>query len=432
MMQKRTTPRVPMIVGFSAVLLLIGGLGFWSASTEIAGAVVTSGAIEVESESQIVQHPDGGVVDQILVRNGDAVNAGEMLIRLDGTFLRSELAVIEGQLAELFARAGRLRAERDGNDEVKYASLPELYTQNAEGIEEQIAGQIALFNAKRISLAREKDQLNQQKKQIRRQIEGLNAQLEASRRQLELFQSELTDVETLYSRGLVQVTRLLQLQRAEAELQGSIGGFVSQIAEAEMRIAEIELQVLRLDDNRREEAIEQLRDIAFRQSELQERSASLIEQLGRLDILAPVSGTVFESQVFAEKSVVQAAAPVLYIVPKDQPLRVAARIDPVDVDQIFAGQQVALVFSAFSRRTTPEGTGVVQFVSADATTDPNTGMTYYEAIVSIDDATQTALEGLELLPGMPVEAFIKTDERTPLSYLVQPLSIYFARAFREE
>lgn len=431
-MQKRTTPRVPMIVGFSAVLLLIGGLGFWSASTEIAGAVVTSGAIEVESESQIVQHPDGGVVDQILVRNGDAVNAGEMLIRLDGTFLRSELAVIEGQLAELFARAGRLRAERDGNDEVKYASLPELYTQNAEGIEEQIAGQIALFNAKRISLAREKDQLNQQKKQIRRQIEGLNAQLEASRRQLELFQSELTDVETLYSRGLVQVTRLLQLQRAEAELQGSIGGFVSQIAEAEMRIAEIELQVLRLDDNRREEAIEQLRDIAFRQSELQERSASLIEQLGRLDILAPVSGTVFESQVFAEKSVVQAAAPVLYIVPKDQPLRVAARIDPVDVDQIFAGQQVALVFSAFSRRTTPEGTGVVQFVSADATTDPNTGMTYYEAIVSIDDATQTALEGLELLPGMPVEAFIKTDERTPLSYLVQPLSIYFARAFREE
>ena len=432
MTDKSANARLPMLVGFSAVLLLVGGLGFWAASTEIAGAVVTSGAIEVESESQVVQHPDGGVVDQILVRNGDTVDAGDVLIRLDGTFLRSELAVIEGQQAEFFARAARLQAERDGADKVQYDAFPEFYTQNTRVIEEQIAGQISLFDAKRVSLAREKDQLTQQQKQIRRQIEGLNAQLEASRRQLDLFQRELTDVETLFSRGLVQVTRLLELQRAEAELLGSIGGFVSQVAEAETRIAEIELQVLRLEDNRREEAIEQLRDIAFQERELLERSASLVERLGRLDVVAPVSGTVFDSQVFAERSVVQAAEPVLYIVPNDQPLRVAARVDPIDVDQIYAGQEVALVFSAFNRRTTPEGVGAVQFVSADAAVEPNTGITYYEAIVTIDDATKTALEGLDLLPGMPVEAFIKTDDRTPLSYLVQPLSTYFARAFREE
>lgn len=432
MTDHRATPRIPMLVGYSAAVLLIGGFGFWAVSTEIAGAVVTSGAIEVESERQVVQHPDGGVVDEIRVRDGDSVAAGEVLIRLDGTFLRSELAVIEGQLAEFFARSARLRAERDDAEAVTVDAYPQLVTQSNKVIEEQLAGQIALFEARRVSLARENDQLIQQQRQIQRQIEGLTAQLDASRRQLDLFQSELRDVESLYERGLVQVTRLLQLQRAEAELQGSIGGFVSQIAQAETRISEIELQVLRLQDNRRETAIEELRDLAFNERELLERSASLLERLGRLDILAPVGGTVFDSQVFAERSVVEAAAPVLYIVPKDQPLRVAARVDPIDVDQVFAGQEVALVFSAFNRRTTPEGTGVIQYVSADASADPTTGLTYYEAIVAIDDSTQSALEGLELVPGMPVEAYIKTDARTPLTYLVQPLSVYFARAFREE
>lgn len=432
MTSRQSSLRLPIILGYTSAFLLVGGLGFWAVGTEIAGAVVTSGAIEVENERQVVQHPDGGVVEKVLARDGDAVEAGDVLIRLDGTFLRSELVVIEGQLAELFTRSARLRAERDGADEVTHEAFPKLQTQSVKVIEEQMAGQIALFEARRVSLAREKEQLTQQQQQIQRQIEGLDAQLEASRRQLELFQSELSDVEALFEKGLVQATRLLQLQRAEAELQGSIGGIVSRVAEAKTRIAEIELQVLRLEDNRREEAIEELRDLALQERELIERGASLVERLGRLDVLAPVSGAVFDSQVVAERSVVRAAEPVLYIVPSDQPLRVAARVDPIDVDQVYAGQNVTLVFSAFNRRTTPEGSGVVRFVSADATTDPNTGLTYYEAIVTIDDSTRTALAGLQLLPGMPVEAYIKTDDRTPLSYLVQPLTVYLARAFREE
>ncbi|MEM6563107.1 MAG: HlyD family type I secretion periplasmic adaptor subunit [Pseudomonadota bacterium] len=432
MTEKRPTPRLPLYVGYTAAILLVGGIGFWSVSTEIAGAVVTSGAIEVESESQVVQHPDGGVIDKILVRNGDTVTAGDMLVRLDGTFLRSELAVIEGQLAEIFARSVRLRAERDELSDVESPEYPDLFLLQDTVIDEQLEGQIALFEARKTSIKREDEQLTKQQGQIQQQIEGLNAQLASVERQLALFQDELEDVETLYSRGLIQASRLLELQRAEAEREGQIGGFISRIAEAETRISEIELQSLRLADERREEAIEQLRDLAVNQRELLERRGSLVEQLGRLDIVAPVSGVVFGSQVFAEKSVLQPAAPVLYIVPSDQPLRVVARVEPIDVDQIYAGQEVALVFSAFNRRTTPEGVGTVRFVSADATIDQNTGMPFYEAIVTISDGTKDALSGLELVPGMPVEAFIKTDDRTPLTYLVQPLSVYFARAFREE
>lgn len=432
MRQIRSTPRFPIIVGYSAAVLLICGIGYWSVSTEITGAVVTSGAIEIESESQVVQHPDGGVVDEILVRNGDTVSTGDVLVRLDSTFLRSELAVIEDQLAEIFARSVRLLAERDGSAELGIAEDPKIYSLPPGVVDEQLDGQSALFEARLVSLNREKEQLNKQQGQIKQQIEGLTAQLNSARRQQDLFKQEISDVQSLFSRGLVQAARLLDLQRAEAEREGQIGGYLAQIAEAETRISEIELQTLRILDARREEAIAQLRDLAFNEREFLERRASLLEQLGRLDIVAPVSGVVFGSQVFAEKSVLEPAAPVLFIVPSDQPLHVAARIDPIDVDQIYTGQEVSLVFSAFNRRTTPQGLGNVRFVSADASVDQYTGLTFYEAVVTIDDATKEALSGLELVPGMPVEAYIKTDERTPLSYLIQPVSVYFSRAFREE
>jgi len=432
MKQKATIPFRPLLIGYVAAFLLVGVVGYWSFKTEIAGAVVTSGSIKVESQSQVVQHPEGGVVLEILARDGDAVSKGDVLVRLDGTFLRSELALIEGQLAEIFARKARFRAERDDRAEMQRIEFTDLKFLPKEVIEQQFEGQAALFEARYVSQMREEEQLNKQQWQLRKQIEGIAAQIVAVQRQLDLFVDELANVESLFSHRLIQATRLLSLQRAKAELEGQLGGYKAQIAAAEARISEIKIKALRLTDIRREKAIAQLRDLAAKELELMERRATLQEQLGRLDIVASVSGVVFGSRVFAEKSVLKAAAPVLYIVPSDQPLHVVARIDPVDVDQIYASQEVALVFSAFNRRTTPEGRGNVKFVSADATVDKNSGKTFYEATVTIDESTKAALAGLELVPGMPVETFIKTDKRTPLSYLVQPLSVYFARAFREE
>lgn len=432
MSQKTSKPLLPVLIGYTAAILLIGGVGYWAVKTEIAGAVVTSGSIKVESQSQVVQHPEGGVVREILARDGDVVSAGDVLVRLDGTFLQSELALIEGQLAEIFARTTRFRAERDNRTEMASGVPPILTSLSETVIKNQLAGQANLFEARFVSLKREEEQLNKQQWQFRKQIEGLTAQVTAVQRQLELFADELANVESLFSQRLVQVTRLLALQRAQAELQGQLGGYKAQIAATQAKISETEIQTLRLTDSRREQAITQLRDLAVKELELMERRAALKEQLGRLDIVASAGGVIFGSRVFAEKSVLKPADPVLYIVPNDQPLHVAARIDPVDVDQVYATQEVALVFSAFNRRTTPEGRGNVKYVSADATVDKNTGMTFYEAIVTIDETTKDALSGLDLVPGMPVETFIKTDKRTPLSYLVQPLSVYFSRALREE
>jgi len=429
---KTWSARFPLVVGFAAVLLLLGGFGAWSVGVQIAGAIVAPGTVQVESERQVVQHPDGGVVGEILARDGDAVEAGDVLIRLDGTFLRSELAVVERQIAEIFARRVRLDAERDGADTLDFGRLPEFSLIAPDVLEEQIEGQRSLFEARRTSLGQERKQLAEQQQQIRRQIEGTEAQLSALERQLALIERELGDVQTLFDQGLVQIQRLLELQREEARLHGEIGRLISSIAEAETRITELEIQSLRLVDGRREEAITRLRDLQYSEIELEERRISLMERQARLDVRAPVSGLVFGSRVFAVQSVVQAAEPMLYIVPGDQPLHVSARIEPRDIEQVYAGQDVTLMFTTFNQRTMPEVSGIVQRVSADAEADETTGQTFYEAILIPDEASLTAMPSVTLLPGMPVEAFLKTDDRTPLSYLTQPLAVYFNRAFREE
>lgn len=424
--------KLPMTVGYASIAMLVGGIGYWSVETNIAGAVVASGVIEVENETQVVQHPDGGVVSAIKARNGDIVEAGDTLIELDGTFLRSELFVIEAQLMESYAREARLKAERDQESNLEFSDVPELASVAAAAREEQLNGQTFLFEARLSSHTREKAQIAEQQRQIDQQIDGLQAQLNGFQKQLDLVRSELSDVQSLFDRGLVQIGRVLELQRAEAEHLGDVGRLTASVAEARTRISSLEIETLRLEDARREEAIEQLRDLSVSSNELRERRTVLLEQLGRLQVVAPVSGTVFNSQVAAERSVVRPAEPVLFLVPADQPLRVAARIDPVDVDQIYFGQNVTMVFSSFNRRTTPEANGAIEIVGADVLTDERTGIPYYEASISIDQASLDDLGDLALLPGMPVETFIKTDDRTPLSYLVQPLTVYFSRALREE
>ncbi|MFY0692614.1 MAG: HlyD family type I secretion periplasmic adaptor subunit [Paracoccaceae bacterium] len=432
MSERKWSARIPLTIGFAAVLLLLGGLGAWSVGTQIAGAVVARGVVEVESKRQVIQHPDGGVVGEILARDGDAVQAGDVLVRLDGTFLLSELAIVERQLTEISARRARLVAEQEEKDELDFKALPQLTQISAEEVREKIEGQKKLFLARRESLAKELDQIAEQQKQIERQIDGTEGQLTSLKRQLDLIDKELTDVESLFEKGLVQAGRLLELQREEARLQGEIARLVSSIAEARTRISALEIQGLNLTNRRREEAITRLRDIQYSEIELLERQVSLTERLSRLDVRAPLSGIVFGSQIFAIQSVVQAAEPMMYLVPGDQPLQVSARIEPTDVDQVFPGQDVTLSFTTFNSRIVPAVPGKVLRISADAETDEATGLTFYEAILMPDQAELNAMSEVSLLPGMPVEAFLKTEDRTPLSYLVQPLVVYLKRAFREE
>jgi HlyD family secretion protein len=433
--QQTTRPvwriRVPAMVGFAALAILLGGLGVWAVKTRLAGAIVSSGVIEVQSNRQVVQHPDGGVVGEIFVRNGDVVTSGDLLLRLDDTFLSSEQTIVVSQLFELLARRARLEAERDGTTS-ENLSIRLLEVQQEDDIDpDLIAGQQRLFDARLESMAKQTQQLSEQRAQTESEIDGTKAQLVSLRRQVELIQDELDDQQSLLSRGLTQASRVLSLQREEASLSGEIGSLEASVARLKGQIAATEIQILELTATRREEAITTLRDVQTQVAELSERRLSLAERLSRLDIRAPVSGTVYDSQVFALQSVIQPAEPMMYVVPQDTPLLVAARVDAIHVDQLHVGQSVALRFPAFNQRETPEIDGQVLNVSADTFTDEQTGFTFYRAELAPIDGQIERLNGQALLPGMPVEAMIKTDERTPLSYLIKPMADYFNRAFRE-
>ncbi len=423
--------KAPAFVGLLALAILVLGLGVWSVRTELAGAIISQGVIEVQSNRQVIEHPDGGVVGEIFVRDGDAVTRGDLLLQLDDTFLASEKTIVESQLFELLARKTRLEAERDGEDaEALAQALKELQSREFIG-DDLLAGQQRLFNARLDTLQQQIEQLGKQKVQIESEIEGNRAQLVALRTQVDLIISELEDQQGLLDRGLTQASRVSALQREEANLTGEIGRLESSVARLKGQIATTEIQIVELQATRREEAITELRDVQSRVVELAERRLSLTERLSRLDIRAPVAGTVYDSQVFAIQSVIQPGEPMMYVVPQDTPLLVAARVDALHVDQLHRGQEVALRFPAFNQRETPELDGHVINVSADTFTDESTGFTFYRAEVEPDEGQLERLNGQELLPGMPVEAMIKTDERTPLSYLIKPLADYFYRAFRE-
>lgn len=419
----------PLIIGLIALLTLVGGFGSWAALAKISGAVIATGQIEVDRNRQVIQHPDGGVVDEILVDEGDTVEKDDLLIRLDPSVINSELAVVEGQLFEILARRGRLEAERDGTETIQF---DENLLNAGENADELIAGQERLFSARRDSIARSTDQLTQQRVQIASQIDGIKAQQDALNVQRELIKAELIDQQTLLDRGLAQSSRVLALQRQEAELLGRFGELSAAAAQAGERMAEIDIQILALTTTQREEAITRLRDLQYNTLELAERRRTLRQQLERLDIRAPVSGVVYGLQVYTPRSVIRSADAVMFLVPQDRPLVIATQVQPTDIDQIHLGQNVTLRFSAFDQRRTPELNGTVTLVSADTFQDEALGLSFYRAEVEINPGELGRLpDDMILIPGMPVEAFVRTADRSPIHYLVKPLSDYFAKAFRE-
>ncbi|HBT00524.1 HlyD family type I secretion periplasmic adaptor subunit [Salipiger marinus] len=429
---KRFPTRGPLIIGLAALVLLVGGFGTWAATTNISGAIVASGQIQVERNRQVVQHPDGGVVAEILVDEGDTVEAGQTMIRLDPTLLLSELTIIEGQYFELVARRGRLQAERDGKDEISFDEIVLAQADLDPEVAELVEGQRNLFFARRDTVAREIEQLAKRRDQIGNQVDGIAAQQTALASQLSLIERELADQQSLLDRGLAQASRVLALQREEARLSGSVGDMTAQKAQAEGRMTEIDIEILKLETTRREEAITQLRDMQYRERELAEQRLSLIEQLKRLDITAPVSGVIYGLTVFAPRSVIRPADPVLFLVPQDRPLVITVQVPPIHIDEVHMSQQVTLRFAALDQRETPELFGTVTLISADAFTDEQSSASYYRAEIMLSEGEIDRLpEGSVLVPGMPVEAFLRTADRTPLAYLVKPFTDYFTKAFRE-
>jgi len=429
--QNKWSAKGLVFVGLLAVVVLVGGIGSWAVFARLAGAVVASGLIEVEANRQVVQHPEGGVVGEILIDDGDLVEAGDVLLRLDDTLLRSELTIVEGQLFEHMARSDRLSAERDGDTEVVFRDELHEIAAVSPKIQELLEGQTRLFAARRTALSEEASGLFEQEKQVNGRIGGLETQLGAVKRQRELIQIELSDQLALLEQGLTQASQVSVLQREEANLSGRIGGLEADIAQARGQIAVLEIELSRLRSATREDAITSLRDLQYSQVELQERRLALLERLSRFDIRAPRSGIVYGLQVHALRSVVAKAETVLFIVPQDTSLVTTARINASDIDQVEIGRTATLRFSAFDMRTTPEIDGTVTKISADIVTDEAAGTSFFVIELVPNEGEITKLEGKTLLPGMPVEVFIRTEDRSPWQYIIKPLSGYFNRAFRE-
>lgn len=422
---------VPLFLGFGTLLLLVGVFGVWSVAARLSGAVIAPGIVQVESNRQVVQHAHGGVISAIHVRDGDRVEAGEVLLSLDDTFLQSELEIISGQLLELHARQAQARAERDESPEINFpAPLLELARGDAE-LREILDTQRRLFAARKLTLEQERAQIAEQITQLRNQIVGLEAQLAATRAQADFVRGDLEPLRQLLERGLTEAPRVNALQREQARLLGEIGRLEAGRAQLLGQIAGQQIQELRLVSNRQEEAVSTLRDIEFQAIELIERQRGARETLARMEIRAPVNGVVHSSQVFAVSSVISAAQPLMYVIPQDEPLVILARVETIHIDQVHLGQTVTLRLSAVDAHQTPELFGHVTRVSADAYENESTGWTFYQVEIAINPGELHRLGEMLLVPGMPVNAQIRTGERSPISYLTKPLRDYFANAFRE-
>ncbi|MHA6196527.1 HlyD family type I secretion periplasmic adaptor subunit [Pseudomonas wadenswilerensis] len=417
-------------LGVATVVVLLGGSLLWAGSTDLAGAVIAEGAVAVENSVKSVQHPTGGVVAQLLVREGEEVEAGQIVMRLDATLPQASHSIVAKALDQALARQARLEAERD---ELAVVALPAQLIARLDTVaaNEVMASERRLFVDRRQSRDGQKKQLRERIQQLRQTIGGHDLQQRTKAEEIQLIETEYQAVKTLLDKGMMTIDRANALARGIARLRGERGQLMASIAESRARIAETELELLQVDQVFREQVSQELRDLLAQQGELVEREVAAGDQLKRIDIAAPSKGRVQQLAVHTVGGVISPAEVLMQIVPLDDELLVEARIRAQDIDQIVLGQDALLRLSAFNRNTTPEVKGTVVRLSADLVTDPHTGIGFYRAGIRIDKAERARLEGLTLVPGMPVESMIQTGNRTVLSYLLKPVGDHAQRAFRE-
>ncbi|MBN7808374.1 HlyD family type I secretion periplasmic adaptor subunit [Agrobacterium rosae] len=411
----------------AVIVVMVVGVGGWAATANLSGAVIGTGTVVVDGNVKRIQHREGGIVGDILVRNGILVKAGDLLIRLDDTVTRANLAMVTKQINQFSARRLRLVAESDDASEMTFTD-PQL----AQQADVYLQAEKTLFAARKRTLDGQKAQLRQRIDQIRQENGGLLVRKSAKEEELSWIGQELVRVRSLSDQQLIQFNRLAELERVRAQLDGERGQLISEIARTAARVTETELQILQLDQDRLAEVLTELRDVDNKLAELEEQKITAQDQLKRVDIRSPQDGIVHELAVHTLGGVIAAGETVMQIVPVNDRLVVEARVQSADIDQLHVGQQAVLRFSAFNQRTTPEIAGQIKTVGADLVHNPQTGESWYTARIQIEPDEMSKLGNLVLLAGMPVEAFIKTTERTALSYLIKPLADQINKAMRED
>lgn len=416
------------VAAAAVIFLMVVGCGYWAAKANLAGAVIGSGTVVVERNLKKIQHMYGGIVATIDVREGDRVQVGQRLVRLDDTQAKSEFAILQSQIVELMARQSRLLAERDELQRVEFEKAGATLTDEEARVHRS---ELRLFEENRRTRAMQKEQLEARTRQLDEEIAALVHQQTARHREIAINTSEISTVRQLHERQLTSVNRVYALERESSRLFGEHGALGAQIARARGQMSELRLQMISLDQNARTEAQRELRTVEARLAELNEKRVALQDRLNRMEILAPQSGVVHQLAIHGGGAVITPAEAVLFIVPADEVLTVDARIAPHEIDQVHVGKPARLRFVAFNQRTTPEILAKITRVSADTIHDNKAGQSYFVVRLEVDEGDKRIVEQLRLVPGMPVEVYIATEERTAISYFLKPITDQFSRAFKE-
>ena len=427
----RRSIRLHLLAATVAGAFLVLGVGGWAATTQLSGAVIAPGRLVAESNVKLVQHPAGGVITELNVSEGDIVEAGEVLARLDDTAIRASLEIVVQSLRQLEARQARLQAEVEGSEAVDFpeslrtlSGIPEIAT--------LMTAETRLFELRRMATTSQKGQLEERVLQLRDEITGIEAQVVAKERETELLETELVNTRALLASKLVSSERVVALDRELARTEGQLGELIAAAAQARGRIAEVELQAAQIDQTFRSESAAQLSDDRAKSAELEERRVAGEVELAKTTIRAPQDGQVHELAVHTLGGVLGAGEALMRIVPIAEALTVEVDIAPQDIDQVYLGQKVLVRFSAFNVGATPEVEGTVSRLAPDLTRDQQTGAAYYTARIVLDGVEASRLPDLALMSGMPVETFIQTGERTALGYLTKPLTDQIMRSFRSD
>jgi len=420
-----------LLAGGLVGALLVVGLAQWAWTAELGGAVIAPGIVVVESDVKKVQHPTGGVVGEINVRDDDYVRAGDVVVRLDNTQTKASAAVFSKSLDELHARQARLEAEVNASDSVEFPSELLAREKTDPEVAHILEGERNLFSFRLEARTGLKAQLREHTSQLEEEIKGLAEQIEAKTQEIALIKEELQGVLGLWEKKLIPFTRVTSLKRDAARLDGERGQLIASKASTGGKIAEVELKIIQVDDDARSEVAEELSEVRAKIAELAERKIAAEDQLKRVDIRAPQAGRVHELAIHTIGRVVEAGETIMVIVPDQDALSIEAKVSPNDIDQLGPNQPVVMRFSAFNQGTTPSINGNVKWVSADVTHDERTDTSYYVVRIAVADGELERMEGLKIVPGMPVEAFIQSGSRTALSYLLKPLTDQAERTFRD-
>lgn len=434
-MAKPAKPKAPfdiyLLTGFVLIFTLITSFVAWSVLAPIQGAVIAPGSVVVDGKPKTIQHLAGGVVGEILVKDGDKVQRGDVLLRLDPTSLMASRNLLQKRLNETSARVARLKAERDGQRQVDWSSIfsNDISDPSVELI---INDQTELLKTRREAYFGQINQLEKQIEQSGQQMNGLESQIQSNNDQIAIIAKELGGLRELLEQGYVSQARVLGLEREQTSLEGQIASFESEIARIQTSVGEIQIQILQVKRTQQETVLIDLRTSESELSDLTEQLISADNDVKQIDIVAPVSGTVHNMGITTLGGVITPANPIMDIIPDTGLFVIESQVEPAAIDQIFIGQDTTVRLSAFNQRTTPELNGHVSAISANTLVDPVTALPFYTVKITIPKGEMDRLNGLTLVPGMPAEAFMQTDKRSAMNYLLKPATDQLNRAFREE